>query len=344
MKCLELQENAKLVLVEKPTPVPKSGEVLVKIAACGVCGSDVGRIMGNGAYFYPLVPGHEFAGTVVEAGPDTNPSLIGKNVAVFPLLPCNTCSECASGHYNVCNHYNYFGSRCDGGYAEYVAVPVWNLVFLPKTLSPVLAAMAEPLAVAFHALHQSGMEAGYNVGISGAGPIGMILSRLAKNAGAQNVVIWDIDPTKVEFSRKMGNVHTLNALETNVVDYVSEHFGKVDLVIEGTGSSNGLETCLSILKKRGHITLMGNPSRDVTLTRDTYWKIMRGELNVHGTWNSAYCDGVKNDWKCVIDILNKDQEWFEKLISHKVKLEDGLAPLQMMLERKTFFNKVMYVM
>ena len=344
MKCLVLKENANMVLEERPIPVPGSGEVLVKIAACGICGSDVGRIMNGGAYHYPLVPGHEFAGTVVEVGPDADTALVGKNVAVFPLLPCMKCSECASGHYNVCKGYNYFGSRCDGGFAEYVAVPAWNLVFLPETLSPVLAAMAEPLAVAFHALYMSGMEAGYNVGISGAGPIGMILSRLAKNAGAMNVVIWDIDPTKVEFSKEMGNVHTLNALETNVVDYVEEHFGKVDLVIEGTGSSNGLETCLSILKKHGNITLMGNPGRDVTLTRETYWKIMRGELHVHGTWNSAYCDGVKNDWKCVVDILNKDQEWFTKLISHKVTLDDGIAPLQMMLERKTFFNKVMYVM
>ena len=142
MKCLVLKENANMVLEERPIPVPGSGEVLVKIAACGVCGSDVGRIMNGGAYHYPLVPGHEFAGTVVEVGPDTDPALVGKNVAVFPLLPCMKCSECASGHYNVCKSYNYFGSRCDGGYAEYVAVPAWNLVFLPDTLSPVLAAMA----------------------------------------------------------------------------------------------------------------------------------------------------------------------------------------------------------
>lgn len=344
MKCLELQANAKMKLVHRETPVPGDGEVLIKIAACGICGSDVNRILGGGAYHYPLVPGHEFAGTVVQTGPGVDAALTGRKVSVFPIIPCNSCRECGAGRYNVCEHYNYFGSRCDGAYAEYVTAPVWNLVFLPDDLPLTLGALCEPLAVAFHALHRGGMEMGYNVGISGAGPIGMILSRIAKFAGAMNVVIWDIDPTKIEYSKARGNEHTINSAETSVVDYVAEHFGKLDLVIEGTGSSNGLETCLSVLKKHGDIVLMGNPGRDVTMTRDTYWKIMRGELNVHGTWNSAYCDADKNDWKCVVDILDKDREWFADVISHKVKLEDEIAPVQMMADRKVLFSKVMYVM
>lgn len=129
MKACVLKGIGNLEYKEVPTPVPERGEVLLKIKASGICGSDIGRVYVKGTYHFPTIPGHEFAGQIVEAGEGVDSSLVGKRAAVFPLLPCRKCDMCEVGEYASCWNYNYFGSRCDGGFAEYIAVPVWNLEF-----------------------------------------------------------------------------------------------------------------------------------------------------------------------------------------------------------------------
>lgn len=120
---------------EVEVPLAEPGSVLVRVRAAGICGSDIPRIYKTGAYSHPLIPGHEFAGEVVEVGECVDASWVGKRVGVFPLIPCMECPQCQQKQYEMCSHYNYLGSRTDGGFAEYVRVPKWNLIALPDSVT-----------------------------------------------------------------------------------------------------------------------------------------------------------------------------------------------------------------
>ena len=174
-----------------PAPRRKPGEVLMKIGACGICGSDIPRIYKKGTYHFPTIPGHEFAGTVVEAD---RGELLGMTAAVFPLLPCGECEYCRSENYAQCMNYNYFGSRCDGGFAEYIAVSEWNLVPAGGSIGIEEAAMCEPAAVARHAALLGGIGDGHTVAIFGAGPIGLMLGQWARALGADRVILTRYRP------------------------------------------------------------------------------------------------------------------------------------------------------
>lgn len=123
-----------------PMPTVHEGEVLMKVMAAGVCGSDIPRVFEKGTYHFPTIPGHEFAGLIV----DGDPELVGKRAAVFPLLPCRKCASCEVGEYANCKNYDYYGSRRDGGFAEYIAVDKRNLVITPDDLSYACASLCEP--------------------------------------------------------------------------------------------------------------------------------------------------------------------------------------------------------
>ena len=152
MKAWVLHDIAQIRCEEIEKPKITENEVLVAVRAVGICGSDIPRIYKTGAYSFPLIPGHEFSGIVVESSSEKNKAWIGKRVGVFPLIPCKSCMPCRKKQYEMCRSYSYLGSRRDGGFAQYVAVPVDNLVELPETVSFEAAAMLEPMSVAVHAM------------------------------------------------------------------------------------------------------------------------------------------------------------------------------------------------
>ena len=151
--------------IEKPE-IP-SGWVLVQVKASGICSSDIPRIFTNGTYHFPTIPGHEFSGVVAAYGEGVPEERVGKRVGIFPLIPCRTCPQCRQKKYEMCEHYDYLGSRRDGGFAEYVAVPDWNLMELPENVSFREAAMLEPLSVALHAVKRSGVKPGDTAAVIG---------------------------------------------------------------------------------------------------------------------------------------------------------------------------------
>lgn len=161
-------------------PLPVKGEVLVRIKATGICGSDVPRVFGTGAHRHPLVIGHEFSGIVEGIGREASAAWLGRRVGVFPLIPCRECTPCRQGQYELCRDYGYLGSRRDGGFAEYVSVPAGNLIGLPESVSFEEAAMLEPMAVAVHAMRR-GTEnfelfRGAAIAICGLGTVGLLLA------------------------------------------------------------------------------------------------------------------------------------------------------------------------
>ena len=344
MKACVLHAINDLRYEEVEKPKPKKGEVLMKIRASGICGSDIARVFTKGTYHFPTIPGHEFSGEIVELGEGVEKSLIGKKAAVFPLLPCRKCDMCEVGEYASCRDYNYFGSRCDVGFAEFIAVPMWNLVFAGDNLSYEEAAMAEPAAVSLHALGRAGVDLGDTVAIFGAGPIGLMLAEFAKAWGALKIILLDIDKTKLEFAKKLGYEYVLDSKDKNYQEKIAQITkGKgVDVVVEGSGASSALAGCLKCIKPLGSVVLMGNPFSDMNLSQKDYWEILRKQLKLFGTWNSSYT-GVKNDWQTALDAMSKGKLNIAPFITHRVDFKDCNKAFEMVRDKSEFFNKVMFI-
>lgn len=342
MKACVLHAIGDLRYEEVSDPVMKSGEVLLRIRAAGICGSDIQRVFDKGTYHFPTIPGHEFAGEVVDAFDGADKALIGKRAAVFPMLPCMHCPSCQIGEYAQCKNYNYYGSRCDGGFAEYLAVKAENLVMVPEEVSLEEAAMCEPTAVAIHALSQVGVRFGDTVTIYGAGTIGVLLALIASNWGAERVILADIDDRKLEFARSLGFEHAYNSATSDILAIISELTdGKgSDVVVEGTGVSAALENCMKSAATFGRVVLMGNPIKDMTLSQKGYWEILRKQLTLRGTWNSSYNE-QNNDWKKAIAAMPK--LGLPRLITHRCDFSDCNKAFDMLRARSEFAVKVMFV-
>lgn len=311
-----------------PMPERKPGEVLMKVMACGVCGSDLPRVFEKGTYHFPTIPGHEFAGLIVESD---RPELVGRRAAVFPLLPCRKCAACEVGEYVNCEDYDYYGSRRDGGFAEYIAVDERNLVLTPDKLSYACASLCEPGSVARAAVRRMDVQLGDTAVVYGAGPIGLIAAQWARVSGAAKVRVVDISEEKLAFAAKFG-----------FEAYDEKRDGKADCVLEGTGVSPALNNAILALKSHGRLVLMGNPARDMTINQSTYSQVLRKEILMRGTWNSSY-NQVINDWSATVDAMSSGLVKYEELITHRYPISRTLEALEMMRDRKEFYTKVTIV-
>lgn len=327
MKCANLHGINDLRHEDIPVPECGEDEVLVAVKSCGICGSDIPRVYTKGTYHFPTVIGHEFSGRVVC---DPQKKLKGKKVAVFPLLPCFSCSSCKVGNYATCEDYDYYGSRRDGGMSEYVAVKRWNLLPVPESVSYKEAAMCEPVSVARHAVCKLNIEVGDNLLISGAGPIGILAGQWAKRFGADKVYYIDIDSRKIDLAKQFGFLEYREGT-------------KVNCALEGTGFPDALAKCLVAVEPGGRMVLMGNPAGEMTLPQNTYWHILRKELRVYGTWNSSYNDR-QNDWKESLKAMADGKINVKPLITHAYPMEAVNQAFEMMKNKSEFFCKVMLTM
>ncbi len=344
MKARVLREVGNLEYCDYPMPEIKPDEVLFKVKACGICGSDIPRIFVNGTYHFPTIPGHEFSGEVVGVGADKNKDLIGTRAAVFPLIPCKKCENCNNGDYEMCKSYDYLGSRSDGAYAEYVRVPVWNLVPIPDSLSFEEAAMTEPTAVALHALRRAQIEVGDNVVIFGPGTIGMLLAQWARAWGAR-VLLVGTDANNWDFVESLGFTEYCNSSHEDAIEWVKKMTGGVgaDIAIEAVGIALTACNCLEAAASGGKVIFVGNPHGDFTFPQNTYWQILRKQLRIYGTWNSSYSDTHKSDWNMVVNAMASGKIDAKKLITHKYNLENMDEGLKIMRDNTEFFAKIMVV-
>jgi len=305
---------------EVPIPTLAADEEYIDIAYSGICGSDVDRVFGKGAYHYPIILGHEFSGTRRQNG---------RKVVVFPLIPCSSCAMCQVGEFANCTNYDYYGSRRDGGFASQIAVKTWNIIEAPASADLKCLAMAEPAAVALHAISFLGLLPGQSVLITGAGPIGMLLGQWAKICGAHKVYFIDIDERKLTLAKQLG-----------FYEYQGE---TVDAAVEGTGISQPLEQCLAAVTPKGKVVLMGNPSGDIKLSQAAYWHILRKELTLNGTWNSTF-NKFRNEWQVTVDAIASKQLDVEPVISHLFSLEECKNAFDVIAQRKEFVNRVMFAL
>lgn len=342
MKAYNLYGVNDLRYEEISDPVLSDGKVLVNVKACGICGSDIPRVYKNGTYHFPTIIGHEFSGEVCEVSgnaDDNTRNLLHKRVGVFPLIPCFKCSQCQEEKYEMCEHYSYLGSREDGGFAEYVSVPVWNLLELPENVSFEQAAMLEPMSVAVHAIRRAmgqnvfdeaaisddkneddyhfGFDKEIPIAVCGMGTIGHFVKMFLEAVGFQNISVF-----------KRGEISPENSFE-----YFFDCAGTPEVVSEG----------LLSLKPGGHLQLIGNPSQDMLFEKNTYWKILRKQLTITGSWNSSFTHFEFDDWHRVIYMLSTNRIHPERFITHRFSFENGelLKGFELMRDKSEPYIKVM---
>lgn len=345
MKAYSLYGINDLRMEEINSPKCGAKEVLVEVKAAGICGSDIPRIFETGTYSYPLIPGHEFSGIVVETGTEVAPVWQRKRVGVFPLLPCGNCVPCNNGCYEMCRSYSYLGSRKNGGFAQYVAVPEWNLIELPEGVSYEAAAMLEPMAVAVHAMRSIRPEKEDTVAVYGLGTIGLLLAMFLKEAGIDNLLVIGNKAFQKKNALELGISEEcyFDGGKKEVASCIIEHVGGLgaDVVFECIGKNETISQAIRMTVPGGRIQLVGNPASDMQFDKNTYWKILRNQLTIKGVWNSSFSHSEQDDWHYVLKRLSEGKIHPERYITQKFPLEQLGEGLRIMKDKTQEYVKVM---
>lgn len=343
MKAYVLEGIGKLVYKDVPIPQIHEDEALVEVVNAGICGSDIPRIFKTGTYHFPTIPGHEFAGIVREVRDEKHRNLVGKRVGVFPLIPCMQCEQCKKRNYEMCESYNYLGSRTDGGFAEYVAVPVWNLIEIPSEVSYEDAAMLEPTCVALHAIRQVDLTKTASAAVYGCGTIGILVLQWLTAMGVDNLYAVGTRPEQRELSVRYGGCTFVNCREEDPVDFIMKKTrGRgVDVVFECVGVKESVMNTIDSAKAGGQIVFVGNPEGDMILGKQVYWKILRRQLTIHGTWNSSFRKEEDDDWHTAVRAIQEGKIQPSCQITQSFGFDMLQGGLKAMRNKALFTNKVM---
>lgn len=343
MKAAVLESGGNMVVKEIPVPEINDDEFLIKVAYSGVCGSDLPRSQKeNGARLYPLVLGHEFSGTVAKVGSNIKGFNIGEPIVVAPLIPDPESIYTKEGLYGLSDNYNLIGTGSNGGFAEYVKVPKGHVLHLPENISLKSAAGIEPATVSAYGLSRGNIKAGDVVAVLGCGSIGQFAVQNAKLFGASKVIAIDIFDDKLELAKKLGADYVINGKKEDVVKKVHEieQFG-VDVAVDCAGSRFTEIQGLQITRKNGNVVFVGISGDDLPIPADVFEKcVLRGALNIHGSWMSYTAPYPGRSWKIVIDAMDRGAMNFDAMISHVITLDELGNTLEKMYNKKMEFNKV----
>lgn len=279
MRAIQIEKPGSYKSVELPTPTPGPEDVIVQVGACGVCGTDLHILAGEFPPTpYPIVPGHEAAGTISAVGSAVAGLREGDRVAIDPSLFCGSCRYCRLGRGNLCERWGAIGDTVDGAFAEFVKVPAANAYPIPDSMDFGTAAFVEPVSCAVHAVDRLQLRFGENVLIYGAGTMGLILAQLLGAAGASAVALCDTNPLRVERARGFGFAAVGPDFES--VHSVAPH--GFDNVIEATGVTRVAEPALAAVGKGGKLMIFGvSPAGD----RSTYepFRVYNEEITIVGS-------------------------------------------------------------
>lgn len=328
MKALVLKEYNHFAIEDVPTPEIATDEVLIRVKACSICGSDVHGMDGStGRRIPPLIMGHEAAGVIEEAGGQVKDFLVGDRVTFDSTIYCGKCSYCRKGRINLCDNRKVLGVSCGdyrqhGAFAEYVAVPQHILCHLPDAVTFEQAAIVEPLSVALHAVNRTPISVNDTAVVVGAGMIGLLIIQVLRIAGCGHIIAVDLDKGKLDMAKKFGarsGLHS-NAVVTKEILKLTNDRG-ADIAFEVVGITPALEIALESLKKGGSLTLIGNLSPEVKLPLQ---KVVTREISLKGTCasNGEYDDCLALIASGRVDIdsfisaiapLAEGAVWFERL-------------------------------
>jgi threonine dehydrogenase-like Zn-dependent dehydrogenase len=313
MKALVWVAPSKIGVQEVEKPVPQGEEVLIRVRAAGICGSEVEGFLGKSdKRTPPLIMGHEFAGDVVQSGPGVDDPLDGKRVVGEPYLSCGTCDECIQGHDNRCFSRELIGVHRPGAFSQYVTVPRKAAYILPDGLDFATGTIVEPLAVSVRLFHQNQRGLSKWVAILGAGTQGLLALQVAKSFGSETI-ISDINPSRLESARTLGASAVIRADKENTVQRIREITGGrgADLAIEAAGLSLTRQQALASLKQGGTAVFVGL-GVDEAMTTFNCIDVVNKELRIAGSY--AY-----SRWEFLqaIDLLERQRiqktGWVEEI-------------------------------
>ncbi|MFD7510872.1 zinc-dependent alcohol dehydrogenase family protein [Streptomyces sp. NPDC059853] len=276
MKAALIESVGKVSLTTVPDPTPGPRDVVVEVAACGLCGTDLHILQGEFAPTLPIIPGHEFAGEVVGIGKDVTEVAVGDRVAVDPSLYCYECRYCRNGHANMCERWGAIGVSVPGGAAEYAVAPVANCVKLPEHVNTQDAALIEPLSCAVRGYDVMNSVLGARVLIYGSGTMGLMMLELAKRTGASGVDIVDINPERLATARTLGV--SAAAVSADELDRPQGW----EIVIDATGNAAAIQDGLGRVAKAGTFLQFGVADYATTATIEPY-KIYNQEITITGS-------------------------------------------------------------
>jgi 2-desacetyl-2-hydroxyethyl bacteriochlorophyllide A dehydrogenase len=277
MRALVLDHPGSFRVTDVPDPTPQAGQVVVGVECCGICGTDLHILAGEFPPTpYPIIPGHEFAGTVVACGADVRPDLpVGARVAVDPSLYCGYCRKCRAGRDNLCENWAAIGDTVNGAFAEFVAVPAVNAYRLPDHLDAQYGAMAEPLACAVHGIRRLGPVSGDPVVVIGAGTMGLMMLQLLLHAGAGPVAVVDRVSERLEVARKLGAAQAVT--DAGALD--EARFG---VAVDATGAPEAIETAIGLLDRGGRMLVFGVSPAEAAI-RVSPFRVYNDEITITGS-------------------------------------------------------------
>jgi len=343
MKAVVLEGLGQMACRDIERPVIGKGEVLLRVRAASICGSDVSRFL-KGHRFYPLVLGHEAAGEVVEVGQDVDPTVQGMRAAVIPLIPCMICVYCQHGLFSACENYSFLGSRRAGGFAEFVSLPVANLMPLPAEVDFESSALIEPATVAWHAIKMGKFAPGQSVVVLGAGSVGLMAVQWLRILGARRILVSDLIEENLHAALELGAHIAINANHENVVSRIREETGGgADLALELAGSPYTLTQAIQAARPRGSVVLTGNQPKDATFPAELMETITRKELVISGTWMSYSTPFPGEEWRAAIAAMQSGQLHTHELISHRFPLSQGEWVFQSIAQRSLIYRKILLI-
>ena len=335
MKALLLSSYRHLELADVPTPVPGPGEVLIRVAACGICGSDVHGYDGSsGRRIPPLVMGHEAAGTVAAVDATVKDFTEGDRVTFDSTIYCGQCLNCLRGDINLCSRRQVLGVSCGeyrraGAFAEFVTVPARICHRLPGHLPFAEAAMLEAVAVAIHAVNLAHLQPDATALVIGAGTIGILTLQALRAAGSTRVFIADVDEPRLALAKQMGATDTLlsDAALPEKVLRLTQNEG-VDVALEAVGRNESVAAAIDATRKGGTVVLVGNISPNVNLPLQ---KVVTRQIRLQGSCASAgeYPQAIKWLSSGAINVkplitaiapLEEGASWFERLYAREPNL------------------------
>ncbi len=319
MKAAVLYANDDIRFDEYPTPEVKQGTVKIKVRATGICGSDIPRVLHNGAHFYPVVLGHEFAGDIVEIGEGVTGFNIGDTVSGVPLVPCLKCDDCRQGNYALCKKYSFIGSREQGSFAEYVVIPALNAVKYSPTIPYEQAAMFEPSTVALHGVYLNDYTGGENVAILGGGTIGLFTMQWAKIFGGKKVVVFDIDDGRLALAKKLGADEVINTRDEKFMEKAMAMTGGkgYGFVFETAGNAATMRMGFELAANKSHVCFIGTPHVDLTFTPKLWECMNRKEFKLTGSWMSYSAPFPGKEWDLTAHYFATGQLKFDPALIFK---------------------------
>lgn len=315
MRAAIFEGDGKVSVRERPAPsIARPDEVLIQIAGNGLCGSDLRALATPPEMVYDdgVVLGHEFCGTVIDAGADAL-VVAGSRVGVLPNINCQACWYCRSGHANLCDHFVHIGSMRDGGAAEYCVVPERLVYQLPDSLSFDVAVLAEPLACVLNGTTRAGVQPGQSALVLGAGPIGLMYALLFKAAGARPLIVSEPSSFRAKWARELGADVVLDPREVNLGEAVREltEGRGADVAVDSVGVL--LADAIASVRKAGRVLFFGLNERTEATIRPV--ALAYGEISVEGVYIA------RGTFPLAIRLLSDDPSSFEPLITHRLGLE-----------------------